>query len=100
MIIGGEDSGDTGLLRPLETVANVPVAGLKMVSGGGQLGSEVLGTRACAAARSRFRRRMYQPSAKKMERAMRETETAMPAFAPSDSRSDGGRGARGISVGG
>lgn len=102
--MGGEDSGDTGLRRPREdsdrvkTVPKVPVAGLKTVSGG-QVGSEGPGTRACAAARSRFRRRMYQPSAKKMDKAMRETETAMPALAPSESWSEGGRGARGMSVG-
>ena len=38
------------------------------------------------AARSlRFRWRMYQLSAKKMERATEETEIAMPTLAPSES---------------
>ena len=54
---------------------------------------------ACAALRSRFRRRMYHPRAANMDSATKETLTDIPAFAPSESWSDGGRRASGMSDG-
>jgi hypothetical protein len=53
----------------------------------------------CAACRSRLSRRMYNPRARKMARAKRETLTEMAALAPSESWEEGGRSARGLMVG-
>jgi hypothetical protein len=52
----------------------------------------------CAVRKARLRRRMYQLSAKKIERARTERLIAIPAFAPSESWEDGRAGGMAVGV--
>jgi hypothetical protein len=53
---------------------------------------------ACAALRSRFKRRIYQPRARKTATPREQMLTAIPAFAASESWAGTGAGARGVFV--